>query len=92
MTFFANNRYEGWTAEDIADPRRWFDLDNHPEPSLVEKRGPGRGRTRRRRAPRCSSAVSSARRRDAPIEMPAWFRIRAERHITTRAERRYGAI
>jgi hypothetical protein len=29
VSFFANNRYEGWTTEDMADPRRWFDLNNY---------------------------------------------------------------
>ncbi|RPH59625.1 MAG: hypothetical protein EHM89_10360, partial [Acidobacteria bacterium] len=41
VTFFANNRYEGWLPQDMTDPHRWFELDNHAAPSLVTFNGPG---------------------------------------------------
>ena len=76
VSFFANNRYEGWTAEDMADPRRWFDLDNHPDSSQVEKSGPGPWPYPP--PPRAAVFVGGEQRpatQTAPIEMPDWFRI-----------------
>jgi Putative Ig domain len=76
VSFFANNRYEGWTAEDMADPRRWFDLNNHPAPSQVEKSGPGPWPYPP--PPRAAVFVGGEQRPEtqtAPIEMPDWFRI-----------------
>ena len=76
VSFFANNRYEGWTAEDMADPRRWFDLNNHPDPSQVEKSGPGPWPYPP--PPRAAVFVGGEQRPEtqaAPIEMPDWFRI-----------------
>jgi hypothetical protein len=76
VSFFANNRYEGWTAEDMADPRRWFDLNNYPDPSQVEKSGPGPWPYPP--PPRAAVFVGGEQRPEtqtAPIEMPDWFRI-----------------
>ena len=76
VSFFANNRYEGWTAEDMADPRRWFDLNNHPDSSQVEKSGPGPWPYPP--PPRTAVFVGGEQRPEtqtAPIEMPDWFRI-----------------
>jgi hypothetical protein len=76
VSFFANNRYEGWTAEDMADPRRWFDLNNHPDQSQVEKSGPGPWPYPP--PPRTAVFVGGEQRPEtqtAPIEMPDWFRI-----------------
>ena len=76
VSFFANNRYEGWTAEDMADPRRWFDLNNYPDPSQVEKSGPGPWPYPP--PPRTAVFVGGEQRPEtqtAPIEMPDWFRI-----------------
>ena len=76
VTFFANNLYEGWTAEDTADPRRWFDLDNHPDSSLVEKQGPGPWPypPPARRAVFVGGEQRPAAQ-NAPIDLPGWFRI-----------------
>jgi hypothetical protein len=76
VTFFANNGYEGWSEEDVADPRRWFDLDNHVDPALVEKMGPGPWPYPP--PPRTAVFVGGEQRPDAsqpPIEMPPWFRL-----------------
>jgi Putative Ig domain len=76
VTFFANNSYEGWQAQDIDDPRRWFDLDNHPDPDLVTRQGPGPWAYPP--PPRTAVFVGGERRPDAqpePVEMPDWFRI-----------------
>ena len=76
VNFFANNRYEGWTVEDMSDPRRWFDLDNHPDPVLVQKQGPGPWAYPP--PPRTAVFVGGEQRpsaETAPIEMPGWFRI-----------------
>jgi Putative Ig domain len=76
VTFFVNNRYEGWTVEDLADPQRWFDLDNHPEPSVVEKAGPGPWAYPP--PPRTAVFVGGEQRpgvTKSPIEMPSWFRM-----------------
>ena len=76
VSFFANNRYEGWTAEDMNDPRRWFDMDNHPDARLVEKMGPGPWAYPP--PPRSAIFVGGEQRpgtQAAPIEMPDWFRI-----------------
>lgn len=76
VTFFANNRYEGWQEADTAEGNRWFDLDNHPDASQVEKRGPGPWPY----PPPPRSAVfvggeQGPAKQSAPIEMPDWFRI-----------------
>jgi hypothetical protein len=76
VAFFANNRYTGWTSEDVVDPRRWFDLDNHPGPSLVTMQGPGPWPYPP--PPRTAVNVGGEQRPDAqqaPIELPPWFRI-----------------
>lgn len=76
VTFFANNRYEGWSEADIADSRRWFDLDNHVDPSLVERVGPGPWPFPP--PPRAAVFVGGEQRADVtepPIEMPPWFRL-----------------
>ena len=76
VSFFANNRYEGWLAADVSDPARWFDLDNHPDPALVEKMGPGPWPYPP--PPRAAVFVGGEQRPDEtqpPIEMPPWFRL-----------------
>lgn len=76
MSFFVNNRHEGWTAEDTGDPRRWFDLDNRPDAPLVEKRGPLPWPYP---PPARSDVFVGGESRPAaqaePIEMPDWRRI-----------------
>jgi hypothetical protein len=64
------------THADMADPRRWFDMNNHPEPSQVEKSGPGPWPYPP--PPRAAVFVGGEQRPEtqtAPIEMPDWFRI-----------------
>jgi hypothetical protein len=76
VTFFADNRYEGWLAQDLSDPRRWFALDNHPEPSLVTKLGPGPWPYPP--PPRTAVFVGGEQRpgeESSPVEIPDWFRL-----------------
>ena len=76
VSFFANNRYEGWTVEDMSDPRRWFDMDNHPDPIAGREEGPGPWPYPP--PPRTAVFVGGEQRpatQTAPIEMPGWFRI-----------------
>jgi hypothetical protein len=75
-SFFANNRYEGWSVEDMSDPHRWFDMNSYPAPSLVEKIGPGPWPYPP--PPRTAVFVGGEQRPGtdtAPIDLPAWFRI-----------------
>ena len=75
-SFFANNRYEGWTVEDMNDPRRWFDMNNYPDAALVEKQGPGPWPYPP--PPRTAVFVGGEQRpgaETAPIDMPNWFRM-----------------
>jgi hypothetical protein len=76
VSFFANNRYEGWTVEDMRDPHRWFDMNSHPVPTLVEKMGPGPWPYPP--PPRTAVFVGGEQRPGsdaAPIDLPPWFRI-----------------
>jgi len=76
VTFFANNSYEGWTIEDMRDPRRWFHLDFYAMPSLVTRVGPGPWPYPP--PPRSVVFVGGERRPDQqaePIELPDWFRL-----------------
>jgi hypothetical protein len=76
VSFFANNSYEGWLAADLDDPRRWFDLDNHVDPDLVTRQGPGPWAYPP--PPRSVVFVGGEQRPDTesePVELPDWFRI-----------------
>jgi hypothetical protein len=76
VTFFANNRYEGWTVEDLSDPRRWFHLDFYQVPSLVTKHGPGPWPYPP--PPRPVVFVGGEQRpgeQPSPVEIPDWFRL-----------------
>ncbi len=75
VTFFANNGYEGWTAADVTEPRRWFDLDNYVDPGLVTRVGPGPWPYPP--PPRTAVIVGGEVRPDGPqpgITLPAWFK------------------
>ena len=72
VSFFANNRYEGWTAEDMGDPRGWFDLNNHPTHQVRAVRaimGPP--------PPRAAVFVGGEQRPETNCtdRVPDWFRI-----------------
>jgi hypothetical protein len=41
VTFLANNRYVGWQAGDVGDPKRWFDFKTYTSQALVTLVGPG---------------------------------------------------
>ena len=76
VTFFANNDYEGWLPQDMTDPHRWFELDNHAAPSLVTMDGPGPWAYPP--PPRPVVFVGGEQHpgeQPAPIDIPNWFRL-----------------
>ena len=76
VTFFANNRYEGWRPEDMTEQHRWFELDFHQVPSLVTFHGPGPWAYPP--PPRPVVFVGGEQhpgQHPAPIDMPNWFRM-----------------
>jgi hypothetical protein len=76
VSFFANNRYEGWTVDDMDDPRRWFDLDSYTDATLVEKIGPGPWPYPP--PPRSAVFVGGEQRpgeQPPAVEIPDWFRL-----------------
>jgi hypothetical protein len=76
VTFFANNRYEGWLEQDLSDPHRWFALTSYTAPSLVTLIGPGPWAYPP--PPRTAVFVGGEQRpgaESAAIDIPDWFRL-----------------
>jgi hypothetical protein len=77
VMFLANNRYTGWQADDMMNPKRWFDFETYTSPSLVTFVGPGPHPypPPPRTAVIVGGEQTPAAEQAAPVAIDDWFRL-----------------